>query len=644
MFIDGSCDQHPIKDLRRAGWGGATLGADGKVDKEVFGCVPSCYPQTSQGGEHVALVTVGMRLIGPSTIASDCANVVRDWNAPSEDNGGRHKAYSQIIAGGKAEGGCTHITGVRWVKAHQSQAGARLRGGDEAVTEATSNDAADAAANVGRLRHEQPSARQLSKVKTLYWHSTVACRVVAAVLPHWPRLKRSKVWEKPAGKHRGVAEMAPEDTQRHTWACGGGKWHCTKCLQSSKGHERPTRRQRELCPGRDDLICERAGGLGHVLWETTCEAVPLFLCSTCGNWMEQKSRLLGEKCLRLAVGSGKGAIKYIFDQGKHPKTYKYLDCRPTRYRYCEEKHGPSKHAVRVRRLVRRKTRECKPWQETESDASERNAAGDGLPESLEDMHGEDHMQAFLDLDAFDHGVDDFFGPCAAEEREDPASSEQAVGNAPALQQQPPVQLSTQQAARAAANRAAAVEKRDARSKKIAASKAAAVAKRAARYPSVQQQAVALRRKAKADARAGLQTSGDVVLASDSSDEEPAREPSLLQAHTQVSAAEAGSLSTDSVHNVSADPGARSSADEAAAASTDLAASARADYRNSSSSGGANAEVAATTSPTASSSNLQAVAAVSVEAPATRRTAAPAGLFGFVAKALGVPPGRNVPVA
>ena len=144
------------------------------------------------------------------------------------------------------------------------------------MTEAKSNDAADAAANAGRLVHEQPTAAQQAKVKHLYWHSTTACRVVAAVLPLWPRLTRS-AWKRPAGKQRGVAEVAPEETQLHAWTSGGGKWHCPKCLQSARGHVLSNRRKRETCSGRDDSICERAVGLGHTLWESTCEAVPLFL-------------------------------------------------------------------------------------------------------------------------------------------------------------------------------------------------------------------------------------------------------------------------------------------------------------------------------------------------------------------------------
>ena len=613
VFVDGSCDQHPIKDLRRAGWGGATLGADGKVNREVRGCVPRCYPQSSQAGEYVALPAVGRRLTGPSTIASDCANVVRDWNAPAEiDNPNHRKAYSVIITGSKGEEGCPFITEVRWVKAHQSVAGAKLRGGEAGATEARSNDAADKAANGGRLRHEQPSARQAEKVKKLYWHSTVACRVAGAVLPFWPRLQRSKVWKRPAAKQRGVTEGAPDESQRHTWACGGGKWHCTKCLQSSKGHERPTRRERELCPGRDDFICERAGGLGHVLWETTCEAVPLFLCSACGSWMEQKSRLLGEKCVRLAVGSGKGAIKYVFDRGQHPKTYKNLDNRPTRYRYSEEKHGPSKHAVKVRRLVRRRTRECKPWQETESDASGRSATGDGLPESLEDMHGEDSMQAFLDLDAFDHGVDDFFGPCAAEEREDPVANAGPAASA--------AEPSEDQLARGRANRAKALEAREARKAAEAIKKAENSRKKAERIMKIPRS-----KRTMAQKKLSYEVLGDEALelppndADDNSSEEERR------AHVRACRADHARAPTTTTSY-------------GGASSSNASAPPQGDRQQ------AAAATPPSTSPRASLPSRRTAAAARVKAPAARRTAAPAGLFGFVAKALGVPPGLNVPAA
>ena len=55
VYLDGTCDQHLIQDLKRAAWAVVQVSDDGVVEASAFGPVPSSLPQTSQAGEYSAL-------------------------------------------------------------------------------------------------------------------------------------------------------------------------------------------------------------------------------------------------------------------------------------------------------------------------------------------------------------------------------------------------------------------------------------------------------------------------------------------------------------------------------------------------------------------------------------------------------------
>ena len=370
-------------------------------------------------------------------------------------------------------------------------------------------------------------------------------------------------------------------------------------------------------------------GLGHTLWQGLCEAVPFFFCSSCGAWMEIKSKLLASTCCRHTSGAGETVLRKALDECRHPKSDKQLDDRPLRYRYDEEQHGPSQHTFKVRRLARRKVREIAPWQEVVADRVEAPVPGDGYPEGPEDLAAAEEMSQFLALDAFDHGLDDFFGP----------SAPVVVTDSVSLDIAPPPLVSAEQAVRIAEKRADAIVKRDARRKRTAANKAAALAKRAARQPpSVQQQAVALRRKAKADAKARGpgQASRDDVLVSDSSDDEPR----LASAPTRLPAASAASSSvTPPAGSGAASPAALAAAEVGSGlGAVDLIGSSGPHPES-----GSSAEIQGRSNATQPFEGPASAAAVVCPAPAaavrpkakTRSALPPRGLFGFVAKALGV---------
>ena len=79
IFVDGSCDQHDIKVLKKASWRIVQTNDKGEVCGMARGVVPSQLPQSSQAGEFAA-VTCALRFLnGPSFVFSDCAGVVSDF-------------------------------------------------------------------------------------------------------------------------------------------------------------------------------------------------------------------------------------------------------------------------------------------------------------------------------------------------------------------------------------------------------------------------------------------------------------------------------------------------------------------------------------------------------------------------------------
>ena len=69
----------------------------------------------------------------------------------------------------------------------------RSTGNKEKIDAEVANDAADKAANWGRELHERADQALEKEVKILYWHATVTCRVIAKLMPMWPRLERDKL-------------------------------------------------------------------------------------------------------------------------------------------------------------------------------------------------------------------------------------------------------------------------------------------------------------------------------------------------------------------------------------------------------------------------------------------------------------------
>ena len=179
--------------------------------------------------------------------------------------------------------------------------------------------------------------------------------------------------------------------------------HCSKCLHASKTPKPSLKRWRERCAGRADCIADDHARWGHELWEASCENSPLVTCGVCGVWTESMSRGLAKICRPPKPKQTPTALKRIFGEGVHPLLPNKLDGEPRRYEFCEDRHGPSRRSVAVRRLTRRMLAKITPWAEPEANLG---------PPSTDDEHAqigcpsaEEEARLFLDKEEYYAGLD-----------------------------------------------------------------------------------------------------------------------------------------------------------------------------------------------------------------------------------------------
>ena len=384
IFVDGSCDQHMINDLKRAGWGAVAIDERGEVVATARGVIPSDTTQSSQSGEYGALACVALLATGPARIFSDCLNVVKAWNAPSGKEDVR-KAYGTYTRFAKHPHGDNYVESVEWIKAHQDLK--KAAGDPTTLAHAKANDAADGQANEGRKMHPQPSPVQALEVKRLCWHATAACRAIAATLPLWPRLKHQQS-RTARGNATGWAAEAPNRTEKHSWQTGrGGKPFCSKCLCFSRTEKPSLKRTKERCPGRADCLAEHGHLWGHEVLETNCGGTPLLICGTCGVWSEHMTRGLATPCRGTKGNQVKTSLKRTRGDGRHPLLKQDLEYAPRKYIFNEAEHGPSRRTTAIRRLTRRKLAGIVEWAEPESssgDPAEAYLTDSGCPSAEEE--------------------------------------------------------------------------------------------------------------------------------------------------------------------------------------------------------------------------------------------------------------------
>ena len=319
VFIDGSCTQHKVHELRRASWSVRAVDDQGLSKDMVIGPVWAPLPQTPQAAEFCALAAVAQVLTERARIYGDCWGVVKLANAPLRCQLSPKVLYAGAFRDMMSLPQAQLIDSVEWVKAHildtlsEDQMN-ELPEND--LWKAKGNQLADVAAKQALSCHPQLPKDIMDVVDKELNMAYIALQVMAAVLRLWPKLPRGMP-RTPLGTKVG-RKPAIKEPDWHIWSDPSLGWmHCTMCWASMmEGAEQFQGRNAVECPGSPPML-EHLGA-GHDLWLYECASGNLVVCRTCGLWGTKKILELRNDCLKRSTTTGRKRVIDRVALSKHP--------------------------------------------------------------------------------------------------------------------------------------------------------------------------------------------------------------------------------------------------------------------------------------------------------------------------------------
>jgi len=191
FFWDGSASREEIRDLNRAGWGVAFCRPNGTVFARAWGPVWCTLPQTPQASEYVGFAASCQLVNGASRGHGDCMNVVRDASAARSVQTSARRRYAGVMRSTFGCEGREQILSVDWCAGHVKE---KLTDDEFAALPdhdrwlAAMNEAADEAADAGRLLHPQPNGCERAEVRLLLAELRCFYSLASNVLRLWPKL------------------------------------------------------------------------------------------------------------------------------------------------------------------------------------------------------------------------------------------------------------------------------------------------------------------------------------------------------------------------------------------------------------------------------------------------------------------------
>ena len=208
---------------------------------------------------------------GIADLFGDCQGVVKSWARGSNNAKSSKQVYQEVLDGAKEHTDNGWIRSFKWVKAHQSLSAVESLGDEEKLYQARGNDAADKQADEAIKLHPQRSPAEERQLNTDMAHAKESCRVIAAVLPLWPRLARTGL-----RKTKEPGEIAAKEElkalTKHKWTkLPTGKWYCEGCLGTTRNSTLSEKRKGGTCPGRPDKLTKEGQQEGHTKHVAECE-------------------------------------------------------------------------------------------------------------------------------------------------------------------------------------------------------------------------------------------------------------------------------------------------------------------------------------------------------------------------------------
>ena len=123
VFVVGSCDRPPVKELCRAAWSVVFCDEAASPVATATGPVWQGLPQTPQVAEHVALGVCVQLAQKPTEVWSDCDNVVKTgmWETLAPQHRATAKrTYEGVVRHQACVASRRLISSLQWVASHQT--------------------------------------------------------------------------------------------------------------------------------------------------------------------------------------------------------------------------------------------------------------------------------------------------------------------------------------------------------------------------------------------------------------------------------------------------------------------------------------------------------------------------------------------
>ncbi len=306
-YVDGSCTQNVIGELRRAATSLVAYGDDGDPEWLIKMPVPTPMPQTPQSAEFVALPLAHAYLAAARSeldLASDCANVVRSCLDKGTKAVQGTRVYAGLLKPIISDPAWRRNVRIRKVPAHVQHDG--MPDGPE-KDDAMGNDIADAQAKLAVDLHPRPLPAVRQGVEADLRRARLIIRTIAATIVHFPPMPKERMQRRPAARD-GATILGQGG---HRWKFMSGCWRCEVCWALTVKPDIDAALAHRRCAGpKMSMEARNIAARGHRVAYAEGQ-LPVLFCLACGSYSARRAYGLGAQCPGTASKAGGQALSRI---------------------------------------------------------------------------------------------------------------------------------------------------------------------------------------------------------------------------------------------------------------------------------------------------------------------------------------------
>ncbi len=307
IYVDGSCTQNVIPELRRAATSLIACADDGDPQWIIRMAVPTPMPQTSQSAEFVALPLAHAYLKAAACdfdLASDCANVVRACLDKGTKALQGAKRYAGLLKPIVSDPEWRRRVAVRKVAAHVTHDA--LPDGPE-KDDAKGNELADAQAKRALNLHPPPPPTVKQGLDADLRRARLIIRTIAATIVHFPPMPRERMQRRPVAREGATIH----GRGGHRWKFMSGCWRCEVCWTLTVKPEIDAALAHRRCGGpKVSIEASSIADRGHRVAYAEGQ-MPVLFCLACGSYSARRAYGLGAQCPGVASKAGSQALARI---------------------------------------------------------------------------------------------------------------------------------------------------------------------------------------------------------------------------------------------------------------------------------------------------------------------------------------------